>query len=89
MKGEDVSDLTLTLGEAAPGDYPVEVYVLESGDGPQARRSLVLRVEAAGSQAYATCGGRHGLGLRPSRCDAKRARRRRRAHRSGRVRRAA
>ena len=37
---------------AAAGDYPIEVYVLESGDGPQARRSLVLRVEPP-AQAYA------------------------------------
>jgi hypothetical protein len=44
VKGEHVPGLTLTLGQAASGDYPVEVYVLESGDGPQARRSFVLRV---------------------------------------------
>jgi hypothetical protein len=44
VKGEYVPDLTLTLGQAATGDYPVEVYMLESGDGPQARRSFVLRV---------------------------------------------
>jgi hypothetical protein len=45
VKGSSASGLTLTMGEAAPGDYPVEVYVLQSGDAPQARRSLVLRVE--------------------------------------------
>jgi hypothetical protein len=44
VKGEYVPDLTVTLGQAAAGDYPVEVYMLESGDGPQARRSFVLRV---------------------------------------------
>ncbi len=44
VKGEYVPDLTLTLGQTASGDYPVEVYMLESGDGPQARRSFVLRV---------------------------------------------
>ena len=55
VKDDYVSDLTLTMGEAAPGDYPVEVYVLQSGDGPQARRSLVLRVEApAQPLTYAT-----------------------------------
>ena len=55
VKGDYVSDLTLTMGEAAPGDYPIEVYVLQSGDAPQARRSLVLRVEApAQSYTYAT-----------------------------------
>ena len=55
VKDDYVSDLTLTMGEAAPGDYPVEVYVLQSGDGPQARRSLVLRVEAPAQHlTYAT-----------------------------------
>jgi hypothetical protein len=44
VKGERVPTLTLTLGQAAAGDYPIEVYILESGDGPQARRSFVLRV---------------------------------------------
>jgi TPR repeat protein len=44
VKGEHVPSLTLTLGQAAAGDYPVEVYILETGDGPQARRSFLLRV---------------------------------------------
>jgi hypothetical protein len=44
VKGEHVPGLTLTLGAAPSGDYPVEVYVLETGDGPQARRSFLLRV---------------------------------------------
>ncbi len=46
VKADYVPDLTLATGEAAPGDYPIEVYVLQSGDGPQARHSFVLRVEA-------------------------------------------
>ncbi len=46
VKGEHVLNLTLSLGQAASGDYPVEVYVLESGDGPQARRNFVLRVSS-------------------------------------------
>jgi hypothetical protein len=46
VKGEHVHDLTLSIGEATEGDYPIEVYELQSGDGPQARRRLVLRVEA-------------------------------------------
>jgi hypothetical protein len=55
VKGDAAPGLTLTMGAAAPGDYPVEVYVLQSGDGPQARRSLVLRVEApTQSFTYAT-----------------------------------
>jgi hypothetical protein len=44
VKGAHVPGLTLTLGQAASGDYPVEVYILETGDGPQARRSFLLRV---------------------------------------------
>jgi hypothetical protein len=49
IKGEHVSGVTLTLGEVAAGDYRVEVYILQSGDGPQARRNLVLRVAPSGS----------------------------------------
>jgi hypothetical protein len=45
VKGEHVPSLTLALGETAAGDYPIEVYLLASGDGPQARRNFVLRVE--------------------------------------------
>jgi len=48
---EDAKDLALSVGDAAKGDYPVDIYTLESGDAPQARRSLVLRVEAE-QQAY-------------------------------------
>jgi len=55
VKGEHVPDLTLSIGEAAEGDYPIEVYLLQSGDGPQARRSLVLRVEAP-TRTYAVVG---------------------------------
>jgi hypothetical protein len=53
VKGEHVPSLTLTLGKAAAGDYPVEVYILESGDGPQARRSFVLRVAPSEHAAVA------------------------------------
>jgi TPR repeat protein len=56
VKGENISDLTLSLGQAGAGDYPVEVYVLESGDGPQARRNFVLRITPP-DQAYATGSG--------------------------------
>jgi hypothetical protein len=52
VKGEYLHDLTLTLDETAAGDYPIEVYELESGDGPQGRRNFVLRVEPP-AQAYA------------------------------------
>jgi hypothetical protein len=45
VKGENIPDLTLTLGQTPAGDYPVEVYILESGDGLQARRSFILRIQ--------------------------------------------
>jgi hypothetical protein len=51
VKGEHLHDLSLTLGQTAAGDYPIEVYELESGDGPQARRNFVLRVEPP-AEAY-------------------------------------
>jgi hypothetical protein len=46
VKAELANDLSLAVGNTAGGDYPVEVYVLQSGDQPQARRSFLLRVEA-------------------------------------------
>jgi hypothetical protein len=46
VKDAEVSDLTLSIGAAASGDYPLEIYVLDQGNAPQSRRSLVLRVEA-------------------------------------------
>jgi len=46
IKAEHAGDLKLAVGETAEGDYPIEIYVLQSGDQPQARRSLMLRVEA-------------------------------------------
>jgi hypothetical protein len=45
VKAEHAHALTLSVGAVTEGDYPLEVYVLQSGDSPQARRSLVLRVE--------------------------------------------
>jgi TPR repeat protein len=64
VKGEHVPALTLALGQTQAGDYPIEVYVLESGDGPQARRNFVLRVEPP-VQAYdaAAAGGDWASGL--------------------------
>jgi hypothetical protein len=47
VKEEEMQNLTLEVGEAASGDYPVDVYLLDSGNTPQARRTLVLRVEPA------------------------------------------
>ena len=45
VKAEHANDLRLQLGAVAEGDYPVEIYLLRSGDAPQGRRNLVLRVE--------------------------------------------
>jgi hypothetical protein len=56
VRGEHVPALTLALGKTEPGDYPIEVYVLASGDGPQARQNFVLRVEPP-VQAYAAAAG--------------------------------
>lgn len=53
IKDEDVQDLALTLGEAASGDYPVDIYLLDAGNAPQARRTLILRVEPARPRVYA------------------------------------
>ena len=52
VKGEEASDLALTLGKRASGDYPLEVYQLDTGNGPQARHRLILRVDQA-PQVYA------------------------------------
>ena len=53
IKDEDMPNLSLTMGEAASGDYPVDIYLLDAGNAPQARRSLVLRVEPARPRVYA------------------------------------
>ena len=47
VKGDKIAGLNLSLGKAAIGDYPIEVYSLESGDGPQVRQSYMLRVTPA------------------------------------------
>ncbi len=52
VKDEEMPDLSLTMGEAANGDYPVDIYLLDAGNAPQARRSLVLRVKPARPRVY-------------------------------------
>ncbi|HUU65999.1 MAG TPA: hypothetical protein VMW57_01795 [Methyloceanibacter sp.] len=47
VKAQDMADLALTVGSGAEGDYPLDVYLLDSSNGPQARRRLVLRVDPA------------------------------------------
>ncbi len=46
VKNEELQDLSLRVGSAKSGDYPVEIYLLQSAAGPQARQNFVLRVEA-------------------------------------------
>jgi hypothetical protein len=52
VKDEEMPDLSLTMGKAANGDYPVDIYLLDAGNAPQARRSLVLRVEPVRPRVY-------------------------------------
>jgi TPR repeat protein len=48
VKDKDLGQLTLSIGGAASGDYPVEIYALGTGhDAPQGRQRLVFRVAAA------------------------------------------
>lgn len=58
VKGEDIAGLTLTLNDETRGDHAVEIYLLDSGHGPQARRQLILRVDTS-PKVYAA-----SLGLR-------------------------
>ncbi len=57
VKGEDLAGLKLTLDDKAVGEHPIEIFVLDAGHGPQARRRLVLRVDTS-RRIYAA-----GLGL--------------------------
>jgi hypothetical protein len=52
IKDEEVQDLSLSVGDTASGDYPVEIYLLDAGNAPQARRTLILRVEPSRPRIY-------------------------------------
>jgi hypothetical protein len=52
IKDEEIPDLSLSVGEAASGDYPVEIYLLGAGAAPQTRRTLILRVEPSRPHVY-------------------------------------
>jgi hypothetical protein len=52
VKDEDAQDLFLAVGEAASGDYPIDIYLLDSGNAPQSRRTIILRVEPDRPQVY-------------------------------------
>jgi len=53
VKERDADHLTLSIGGAASGDYPVEVYALGAVSAPQARQRLVFRVAAGPTLASA------------------------------------
>jgi hypothetical protein len=52
VKDEDAQDLYLAVGEAASGDYPIDIYLLDAGNAPQSRRTIILRVEPERPHAY-------------------------------------
>lgn len=58
VKGADAPSLTLTVDGGTSGDYPLEVYLLGTESGPQARQRLVLRIDQEPLKVYAA-----GLGL--------------------------
>jgi hypothetical protein len=53
VKDENAQDLSLSVGEAGSGDYPIDIYLLDAGNAPQARRTFILRVEPARPRVYA------------------------------------
>jgi hypothetical protein len=57
VKAADMANLTLTLGDGAGGDYPLDIYLLDATNGPQARRRLVLRVDPAPQAPQAHAAG--------------------------------
>jgi hypothetical protein len=52
VKDEDAQDLSLAVGEAASGDYPIDIYLLGAGNAPQSRRTIILRVEPERPRVY-------------------------------------
>jgi hypothetical protein len=52
VKAEELADLTLTLGDNASGDYPLELYELGTGDQISARQSIVLRLRPEAPRVY-------------------------------------
>src|SRR6185369_8996364 len=67
VKDEEVQDLALSIGEAAKGDYPVDIYTLESGDAPSAKSCAACRSRTG---AELSAGADHGLGFSSPRPDA-------------------
>jgi hypothetical protein len=52
VKDEDAQELYLAVGEAASGDYPIDIYLLDAGNAPQSRRTVILRVEPERPHVY-------------------------------------
>jgi hypothetical protein len=52
VKDEDAQDLYLAMGEAASGDYPIDIYLLDAGNAPQSRRTIILRIEPERPHVY-------------------------------------
>lgn len=59
VKEKDVSQLTLSVGANASGDYPVEIYALGATSAPQARQRLLIRVEQVLGSATVSDANRH------------------------------
>jgi TPR repeat protein len=53
VRNEDVPNLTLSVGETANGDYPLDLYVLGLDYTPQARQPFVLRIQEPAQAAAA------------------------------------
>jgi hypothetical protein len=60
VKDKDMDRLTLSIGSAPGGDYPVEVYSLGASSAPQARQRFMFRVEASAGPTSASASGASG-----------------------------
>jgi hypothetical protein len=60
VKDKDMDRLTLSIGSALGGDYPVEVYALGASSAPQARQRFMFRVEASAVPTSASASGASG-----------------------------
>ena len=60
VKDKDAERLTMSIGSAASGDYPVEVYALGASSAPQARQRFMFRVEASAGPTLASADGASG-----------------------------
>jgi hypothetical protein len=60
VKDKDMDRLALSIGNAAGGDYPVEVYALGATSAPQARQRFMFRVEASAGPTAASDTGNSG-----------------------------